>query len=271
MQEIEATTAEMITFGRTLYDEIMALVITYAFSFLGAIIILIVGYTIANVAECSIYAALSKFKSFDETLRRFLSKTVRYAILVVVGVTVLSQFGVQTASIIAAIGAIGLAIGLALQGTLQNIAAGIMLLVLRPFRVGEFIATPTISGTIEDIGLFATELRGADGVYIFAPNSLLWNVPVTNSSRNDLRRAEITLTVPETEDAEKVRLKLLDLASDDKRILDKPSPEAFLSTDNAAIVTLQYWTTTRNFWQTKVDMSQKARVVRAAPTALPSQ
>lgn len=271
MQEIEATTAEMITFGRTLYDEIMALAITYAFSFIGAILILIVGYTIANVAERSIYAALGKFKSFDETLRRFLSKTVRYAILIVVGVTVLSQFGVQTASIIAAIGAVGLAIGLALQGTLQNIAAGIMLLVLRPFRVGEFIATPAISGTIEDIGLFATELRGADGVYIFVPNSLLWNVPVTNSSRNNLRRAEITLTVPEAEDAEQVRLKLLDLASKDERILDKPAPEAFLSTDNAAVVTLHYWTATRNFWQTRVEVSQKARAVRRERAALPSQ
>lgn len=271
MDELESTAAEMVTFGRTVYDDIMALVVTYAFSFVGAIVILIVGYTIANIVERSIYAALGKFKSFDETLRRFLSKTARYAILVVVGVTVLSQFGVQTASIIAAIGAIGLAIGLALQGTLQNIAAGIMLLVLRPFRVGEFIATPAISGTIEDIGLFATELRGPDGVYVFAPNSLLWNVPITNSSRNDLRRAEITLTVPEGEDAGKVRLKLLNLASEDKRILDKPAPEAFLSTDNAAVVTLHYWTTTRNFWQTKVEMSQKARTVRTELPALPSQ
>lgn len=271
MQEIEDTAAEMITYGRTIYDDIVALVVTYAFSFLGAIIILIIGYAVANIAERSIYVALGKFKSFDETLRKFLSKTVRYAILVVVGVTVLSQFGVQTASIIAAIGAIGLAIGLALQGTLQNIAAGIMLLVLRPFRVGEFITTPAISGTVEEIGLFATELRGADGVYVFAPNSLLWNVPVTNSTRNDLRRAEITLTVPETEDAEKVRLKLLALAGEDKRILDKPTPEAFLSTDDAAVVTLHYWTSTRNFWQTKNEMNQKVRAARLETTALPSQ
>ncbi len=94
---------------------------------------------------------------------------IRYAILVIVIVMVLGQFGVQTASVLAALGAIGLAIGLALQGTLQNIAAGIMLLVLRPLRVGEYIETPSVSGTVEDIGLFATELRTYDGLYRLTP------------------------------------------------------------------------------------------------------
>ena len=125
------------------------------------------------------------------TLAHFFANILRYAILVLVFVTVLGQFGVQTASIIAAIGAIGLAIGLALQGTLQNIAAGIMLLVLRPFRIGESIKVGSIEGDVEEVGLFATRLRAADGTYILAPNSKLWNEPVYNTSRNRLRRRPV--------------------------------------------------------------------------------
>src|SRR5690606_2996252 len=139
-----------------------------------------------------VYGALGRFRGFDETLRKFFAQIVRYAILIVVGITVLAQFGVQTASIIAALGAIGLAIGLALQGTLQNIAAGIMLLALRPFRVGEYIDAGSVSGTIQEIGLFATELKTLDGLFVLAPNSELWNTPVTNYSRNPLRRNDLT-------------------------------------------------------------------------------
>ena len=124
-------------------------------------------------------------------MRHFFATTARYAVLVLVVVMVLGQFGVQTASIIAAIGAIGLAIGLALQGTLQNIAAGIMLLMLRPFRIGEDIEVGPVTGTVEEIGLFATRLRREDGVYLLAPNSTLWNQPVRNFTRNGMRRNEI--------------------------------------------------------------------------------
>ncbi len=160
--------------------QVSALIVSYAFSAIGAVILLVLGYTVAGLAQRSIYAGLGHIHGFDTTLRHFFSRIVRYAILILVVVMVLGQFGVQTTSIIAAIGAIGLAIGLALQGTLQNIAAGIMLLALRPFRIGEYVEVGAIAGTIEEIGLFATTLRTVDGVYILAPNSTLWNQPVRN-------------------------------------------------------------------------------------------
>src|SRR6266481_5717203 len=146
--------------------QLSTLIVSYSFSAIGAVILLVVGYIIAGLAERSIFVGLSHIHGFDATLRHFFSKIVRYAILILVVIMVLGQFGVQTASIIAAVGAIGLAIGLALQGTLQNIAAGIMLLALRPLRIGEYVEVGSVSGIIEEIGLFATRLRTVDGIYI---------------------------------------------------------------------------------------------------------
>jgi small conductance mechanosensitive channel len=135
---MEATTNRLVEAGHSAIQAASGIAVAYAFSILGAIILLVVGYIVAGLAERWLHAGLKRVRGFDETLRIFFSKVLRYAILILVGITVLAQFGVQTASIIAALGAIGLAIGLALQGTLQNIASGIMLLVLRPFRVGEY-------------------------------------------------------------------------------------------------------------------------------------
>jgi small conductance mechanosensitive channel len=151
---------------------------------LGAIILMVAGYIVGRRRRAVDLCGHGPDQWLRRDAARFFSKAARYAVLVFVGVTVLAQFGVQTASIIAALGAAGLAIGLALQGTLQNIAAGIMILVLRPFRVGEFITAGSVSGGVQEVGLFATELKTFDGIYMLVPNSQLWNTAVTNFSRN---------------------------------------------------------------------------------------
>ena len=177
---MDFTTANAISALETGAAALSALAVQYAFSVIGAVFILIAGYIVAGVIERWIYTGLGSWRGFDETLRKFLSKTARYAVLALVLVTVLAQFGVQTASIIAALGAAGLAIGLALQGTLQNVAAGIMLLVLRPFKVGEFVEAGSTAGVVQEIGLFATEFKTVDGLFVLAPNSDLWSQPVKN-------------------------------------------------------------------------------------------
>ena len=182
-----------------------ALIVTYSFSVLGAILLLVIGFVVAGLVERWVYAGLGQVSGFDLTLRRFFSKIARYIVLGLVVVMVLGQFGIQTASVIAAIGAVGLAIGLALQGTLQNIAAGIMLLALRPLRIGEYVEVGSIAGTVEEIGLFATRLRAADGVYVLAPNSTLWTQPVKNFTRNGVRRNDIIITVSNADDIEGIQ------------------------------------------------------------------
>ncbi|MER8444570.1 mechanosensitive ion channel [Mesorhizobium sp. M1066] len=241
--------------------QLSTLIVSYSFSAIGAVILLIVGYIVAGLAERSIFAGLGHIHGFDATLRHFFSKIVRYAILILVTIMVLGQFGVQTASIIAAIGAIGLAIGLALQGTLQNIAAGIMLLALRPFRIGESVEVGSIAGTIEEIGLFATKLRTADGVYILAPNSTLWNQPVRNFSRNGVRRSDIILSIGSWNDIDRAQKTLLAIAAAERRVKREPAPIAFVSTlgDSTVSIALRYWTSSADFFATQTDLTKRAK------------
>ncbi|RUX91970.1 MULTISPECIES: mechanosensitive ion channel domain-containing protein [unclassified Mesorhizobium] len=241
--------------------QLSTLIVSYSFSAIGAVILLVVGYIIAGLAERSIFAGLGHIHGFDATLRHFFSKIVRYAILILVTIMVLGQFGVQTASIIAAIGAIGLAIGLALQGTLQNIAAGIMLLALRPFRIGESVEVGSIAGSIEEIGLFATKLRSADGVYILAPNSTLWNQPVRNFSRNGVRRSDIALSIGSWNDIDRAQKTLLAIAAAERRVKREPAPIAFVATlgESTVSIALRYWTSSADFFATQTDLTKRAK------------
>ncbi|TPM43038.1 mechanosensitive ion channel [Mesorhizobium sp. B2-2-3] len=242
-------------------SQLSALIVSYSLSAVGAVILLVVGYIVAGFAERSIFAGLGHIHGFDQTLRHFFSKIVRYAILVLVVIMVLGQFGVQTASIIAAIGAIGLAIGLALQGTLQNIAAGIMLLALRPFRIGESVEVGSIAGSIEEIGLFATKLRSAEGVYILAPNSTLWNQPVRNFSRNGVRRGDITLSIGSWNDIDRAQKTLLAIAAAERRIKREPAPTAFVAAlgESTVSITLRYWTSSADFLAAQADLTKRAK------------
>ena len=253
--------AGMLTTAEAALVEAGQLAVAYSFSIVGAIILLIAGYIVAGIAERWAYAGLGKFHGFDETLRRFFSKAARYAILILVGITVLAQFGVQTASIIAALGAAGLAIGLALQGTLQNIAAGIMLLVLKPFRVGEYVEAGDVAGTIEEIGLFATQVKRIDGLFVLAPNSELWNTPVTNYTRNPLRRYDLTIGIGYDDDIDLAQETLAGLAEGDVRVLEDPAPATFVIElgDSAVGITLRYWTATPDWWQTRIDLTKAAK------------
>ncbi|MDN5928044.1 MAG: mechanosensitive ion channel [Hyphomicrobiales bacterium] len=258
---MEATTSRLVEAGHSAIQAAGVLAAHYAFSILGAIILLVIGYILAGLAERWLHAGLKRVRGFDETLRIFFSKVLRYAILILVGITVLAQFGVQTASIIAALGAIGLAIGLALQGTLQNIASGIMLLVLRPFRVGEYVAVGSLAGTVLEIGLFATELRTWDGLYVMAPNNQLWNSAVTNYSRNPRRLDECAVRISYEGDIGLALRTLSGLAKAEKRILKDPAPIAYVKElgESAILVVLRYWTTSSDNWTTKAALLKAAR------------
>lgn len=247
---------------QTALAQFTALAVQYSFSIAGALILLLIGWIASGMLGRWAYRGLSGIRGIDVTLAQFFSNVIRYAVLILVIVMVLGQFGVQTASILAALGAIGLAIGLALQGTLQNIAAGIMLLVLRPFRVGEAIETNEVSGTIVDIGLFATELRTYDGLYRLAPNSTLWNVPVTNYSRLGTRMHDFSVRIAYEDDIDKALDIMLALVRADKRVLTIPEPAAYVAdlADNAVILTLRYWANSDIWWNTSRDMTKAVKL-----------
>ncbi|MCO6185589.1 mechanosensitive ion channel family protein [Rhizobium sp. L1K21] len=259
---MEQQTTEAYNFLVNLFESSKALFISYGLSVVGAVAILIVGWIVAGVLSRTTLNALKRVERVDLAVAGFFATAVRWGILVIVIVMVLGQFGVQTTSIVAALGAAGLAIGLALQGTLQNVAAGIMLLVLKPFRLGDFVDTGSIAGTIEDIGLFATRMKKIDGLYLLVPNTLLWNVPITNYSRNTLRRYDLTIGIGYEDDISKAEQIMLDLAGADERILKDPEPGTFVAElgDSAVSVTLRYWTASSDFWMTSREMTKKAKV-----------
>ena len=237
------------------------MVAAWLFSAVGALLILVVGFALAGMLSRWARRGLARLSTVDATLAGFLGEVVRYVVLVLVVVTVLAQFGVQTTSIIAALGAAGLAIGLALQGTLSNIAAGIMLLVLRPFRVGEFVEAGGIMGTVVEIGLFTTEFRKPDGVYLMTPNSQIWNQAVTNYTRNPTRRLEVTVGIDYDDDIERARRALIDMAGADPRVLPEPAPTVHVAVLNASSVdlTLWAWAASAEWFATQNDMRRRAK------------
>jgi small conductance mechanosensitive channel len=255
---MNGSTPNFIAAAGDTWQALIALVVAYSFSALGAILILVIGWLIAGLAERWSYRAMNAFGHVDETVKRFLSKSLRYGVLILVGITVLSQFGVQTTSIIATLGAAGLAVGLALQGTLQNIAAGLMLLFLRPFRVGEYIETSSIAGTIRDVGLFATELQTKEGIYVLAPNSSLWNTPVKNFTRNATRRTELSVKIGSETNLEEAQAILHGLLDADPRVINDPEPAVYVSELSGAGLTLtaRYWTATRDFTTARFDLNR---------------
>ncbi|KQT43153.1 hypothetical protein ASG43_16760 [Aureimonas sp. Leaf454] len=154
---------------------------------IAALLILVAGLFLARWIGEALTRAFRHSTRIGETVRAPLVSILRYVVVIFTVILALGQLGVQTTSLLAVLGAAGLAVGLALQGTLTNIAAGIMLLWLRPFRVGDYIETQTFSGTVREIGLFVCHLETYDGLFVFAPNSAIWNVWLKNHTRTGPR------------------------------------------------------------------------------------
>ena len=173
----------------------------YGLALFGAVVILLLGWWLAGWASRSLHKSLAKRQWMDATLLPLIVSTVHYAILIGALLAVLDQFGIQMTSLVAVLGAAGLAIGLALQGTLSNVAAGVMLVVLRPFHVGQTIQAASFNGTVQEVGLFATVIRADDNRVITVPNKLLSDAPIINFSRLPIHAAvNISFLLPYTAD-----------------------------------------------------------------------
>ncbi len=227
----------------------------------GAVLILLLGFIIAQWASRAVYQMVRRSARIDATLKPIIKAVVRYAILVVILVAALGQLGVQTASILAALGAIGLAIGLALQGTLSNIAAGIMLLWLRPFEVGDYIESSNVAGTVMELGLFATQVKTWDGIYKFVPNSGLWNTTLTNYSRNPTRLVLLEFGIAYENDVAEGRRVLKEVATEHPDVLDDPEPIVVpLSLgDSAVVLQLRAWAPNPVFWAVRWDLTEAGK------------
>jgi len=231
-------------------EQIIQIVTTYGFDVLGALAILIVGWIAAGWAGRATDRALGKSSRIDLTLRRFFASLVKYSVIVFTVVATLQQFGVQTTSFLALLGAAGLAVGLALQGTLSNVASGVMLLIFRPFRIGDFIESGSVSGTVDDLGLFTTTLKMADGVRIVSPNSELWGKPVKNFSANATRRIQIVLGIDYGDDINLALETARKVVDAEPLGLAEPAPQIVVGemADSSINIYVRVWVNTADYW-----------------------
>ena len=256
----------------TITEALKSFALGFGLDILGAIILLIAGWWVAGRAAALVRHSLKNAKFVDSTLKPLAASIARYTVLIFVLIAVLSNFGVQTASIIAVLGAAGLAIGLALQGTLSNIAAGVMILVLRPLKVDEFVEAGSVSGTVVEITLFTTLLKTPDGVFISAPNSQIWNSAIKNYSRNPTRRLDIKVGISYDDDVDAALDFLKNLVASDARVLKDPEPMSFVATlgESSVDLTARGWVATSEFWPTFWDLSRRSKTeLEAAGFSIP--
>ncbi|MFQ5953642.1 MAG: mechanosensitive ion channel family protein [Kiloniellales bacterium] len=235
----------------------------YGLDVVGAFVLLVVGWILAGWARRAVLGMAERIPGIDATLQLLLSTLARYVVLAFVAIAVLAQFGVQTTSIIALFGAAGIAIALALQGTLSNIAAGIMLLFLRPFMVGEYIDAEGVAGTVDEIGLFTTQLRTYDGVYVMVPNAQLWNRSIKNYSRLPTRRLDIEVGIAYHEDIAGAFAALGAMLEEDERVLRDPPFQVMVTelADSAVTLNVRCWTRAGAYWDLRFDLLRRCKEV----------
>lgn len=221
-----------------------------------AISILVAGWMLGNFLSQQI----RRIPRLDDTLTSFLGGLAKYTVFAVSLVIVLQQLGVQTASLLAVLGAAGLAIGLALQGTLSNVASGVMLLLLRPFNVGDVISFGGTTGTVKSLSLFGTELATLDNIYIFCPNSQIWNKEIQNLSRNVQRRQDHIIGISYNDDIGKAMKTIEKVLDKEERIIRTEGKEPLIAVnglgDFSVNLLVRVWCKSSDNFSMKVDLTK---------------
>ncbi len=236
---------------QTFWQQHQASLLHLGKSVILGIVILVLAWGVATLARKLILRATRRFDAVDDSVGKILSGVARTIIWLFAALIILDLLGINTASILTVLGAAGLAVGLAMKDSLSNIAAGIMLLFLRPYKLGDYIDCGSVSGTIREIGLFTTTLTTPDGLYIAAPNSVLFGSPIKNYSRNPQRRADVTVGIAYGDSLAQGMEILLKLMKDHPLILQNPAPEVLVSelADSSVNLTLRFWTENQNYWE----------------------
>ena len=238
----------------------------YLYLAIQLLFIFIVGYIFARWLSNRFNRTFSKFRHVDQTMVVFLTGVIHYSVIILTLIICLGKLGVQTTSIVTVLGAAGLAVGLALQGTLTNIASGIMILFLRPFKIGEYIEVGETKGTVEIIGLFSTQLKDVNGLFVMAPNSHLWSKTIKNYSRNDVRRVVIQLGIAYGDDISKAKAVITEILSKDSSVLKQPAPQIQVDLLDSSSVNLlvKFWVTRSNY------LSVKSKILQEFKEQLPA-
>jgi small conductance mechanosensitive channel len=238
-------------------DTLVALVSQWGLKVVGAIVVLIVGRWVAGRVRKALTAGMARSK-LDPTLVPFVASVAYYAIIAFVIVAVLGLFGIPTASFIAVLGAAGLAVGFALQGTLSNFAAGVMLLTFRPFRLGDYVDAGGTAGSVAAIGVFTTTLNTPDNVQITVPNSGVFGQTIKNYSANPTRRNDMVVGVSYGDDLGVALETIRRVLAADQRVLKEPAPTVAVSElgDSSVNIVVRPWCTKEDYWALRFDLTR---------------
>ncbi|MEA3404797.1 MAG: mechanosensitive ion channel [Pseudomonadota bacterium] len=226
-----------------------------------ALVIFVVGKWVVKIVVNLVKKLLGRSQSMDEMLINFVASIVNAVLLLFVIIAALDQLGVDTTSLIALIGAAGLAIGLALQGSMQNFAAGVMILVFKPFKAGDFVEAGGVSGVVEMVNIFSTTMRTGDNKEIIVPNGGIYSGPITNFSARDTRRVDMVFGIGYDDDFRQAKAILEKLVAEDDRILKDPAPTVGLSElgDSSVNFVVRPWVNSADYWAVMWDMNEKVK------------
>jgi small conductance mechanosensitive channel len=230
----------------------------YGLRLLGAIVVLVIGLWIIKILVRSSQRLMIKSK-IDASLSSFLKSMIDILLKIMLIISVMSMMGIQMTSFIALLGAAGLAVGMALSGTLQNFAGGVMILIFKPFKVGDFINAQGYSGSVQEIQIFITMLTTPDNKTIIIPNGPLSNGSLTNFSAQPKRRVDWSFGISYGNDYDTAKKMLLDMMKEDKRILSNPEPFVALGelADSSVNITVRAWVNAADYWDVFFDMNEK--------------
>lgn len=268
LSEVAETSKQALSGDR---EAIMSLVQDYAMPVVWALVILVAAYIISKIAGNATRRSLSKAK-VDETLSRFFGKMVGYLLLVLGVIFALSKFGIDVTSFAAILAAAGFAVGMALSGTLSNFAAGVLLLIFRPFKVGDYVVAGGTEGTIEEIELFTTTLNTLDNRHIIVPNSLIHGAVIENVTYNNTRRVDVNVGVAYGASMKETRKVLTEGIANIPSALKDPAPEAYLVDlgDSSVNWQVRVWCAPADYWQVRQDLTETAKdVLDAAGISIP--
>jgi small conductance mechanosensitive channel len=232
-----------------------------AVSAVKALIVLIIGWLIAGAVSRWARRRVTSNPRIDDTIGNFVASILKWVILLIVLIAVLGLFGIEATSLVAVLGAATLAIGLALQGTLSNVAAGVMLIIFRPYKLGEFVDLGGTSGTVKDLNIFLTELVTPDNVQIIVPNGQAWGSIITNFSAHATRRVDLTFGIDYGDDADKAMGIIVKLASADDRVHSDPAPWVRLVNlgDSSVDLGVRIWCDAGDYWELKFHMTKAVK------------
>jgi small conductance mechanosensitive channel len=231
--------------------------IDFAINLVLALLIFYVGKFVISLIVRGI-ARVMRAQSVDKTLETFVCNLVRVVLLVIVIIAAIGQLGIQTTSFIAVFGAAGLAVGLALQGSLSNFASGVLIVLFRPYKVGDFIEAAGIAGVVEQVQILTTVLKTGDNKQIIVPNGQIMDSIITNYSAKDTRRVDMVVGVSYDDDLDKVRATLQELIDADDRILDEPACTIAVSAlaDSSVNFVVRPWAKTSDYWGVMFDLTE---------------